>query len=68
MNNILPLAQQNFIIFVTVLFGSHWKDEVAGILITHGLGASVAFLCVHVFISCYGIDMFSSFVSLDAVI
>jgi len=56
-NNIVPLAKQHFIIFVTVLFGSHWKNEVIGILITHCLGASVALLCVHVFISCYGIDV-----------
>jgi hypothetical protein len=41
-NNIVPLAQQNFTIFVTALFGSHWKNEVTGILITCGLGASVA--------------------------
>jgi hypothetical protein len=56
-NNIVPLAQQNFIIFVTVLFESHWKNEVTGILITCGLGASVALLCARVFISCDGIDM-----------
>ena len=51
-NNIVLLAQQNFVIFVTVLFGSHWKIEGTGIVITLGLGASVALLCVHVFISC----------------
>ena len=56
-NNIVPLAQRNFIIFITVLFGSHWKNEVTGILITRGLGASVALLCVHVFISCDGIEV-----------
>lgn len=56
-NNIVPLAKQHSIIFVTVLFGSHWKNEVTGILLKHGLGASVALLCVHVFNLCYGVDV-----------